>query len=351
MANNVPVFAQQGVTSLNPGDTLSLMQGRSARPLRLPIFVLLNHIKTQLAADDALMTSIQSQIDTALTAMESKADDDHTHIMEDIVDLEATMLLKADITALAAGLAAKAALSHTHTAAQITDFTTSVNSLVTTAINNLVNGAPAALDTLKEIADRLASDESAVTALASVVSGKANASHTHIIADVTGLSSALAAKADASALSSYATTSALTTGLAGKANASHTHVIADVTGLQTALDTKAVVYNGTTQLSKPVVFTGSLTLATAGTGTINLTADATTGGTALFANINNVQVTVNDATTVWPCSWSVSANKKVLTVTVNKAATPLLSLLGINILAAPTAAPIGTVVQVLAFGN
>lgn len=35
----------------------------------------------------------------------------------------------------------------------------------------------------------------------------------------------------------YATTSALTSGLAGKANSSHTHTIANVTGLQNALDT------------------------------------------------------------------------------------------------------------------
>lgn len=42
----------------------------------------------------------------------------------------------------------------------------------------------------------------------------------------------------ASAASTYATQSALTSGLAGKANTSHTHEIADVTNLQTALDEK-----------------------------------------------------------------------------------------------------------------
>lgn len=43
---------------------------------------------------------------------------------------------------------------------------------VIAAINALVNGAPAALDTLKEIADQLANDEDAVAALTSTVSGK-----------------------------------------------------------------------------------------------------------------------------------------------------------------------------------
>ena len=43
---------------------------------------------------------------------------------------------------------------------------------VSTAISNLVNGAPGTLDTLKEIADQLASDESAVSALTTSVAGK-----------------------------------------------------------------------------------------------------------------------------------------------------------------------------------
>jgi hypothetical protein len=45
---------------------------------------------------------------------------------------------------------------------------------VTTQINNLINGAPGTLDTLKEIADQLATDQSAVGALTTVVNSKAN---------------------------------------------------------------------------------------------------------------------------------------------------------------------------------
>ena len=47
---------------------------------------------------------------------------------------------------------------------------------VTSAIQAVVGAAPAALDTLAEIAAQLASDESAVAALTTVVSGKANTS-------------------------------------------------------------------------------------------------------------------------------------------------------------------------------
>ena len=45
---------------------------------------------------------------------------------------------------------------------------------VNTQINNLINGAPGTLDTLKEIADQLALDESAVGALTTVVNSKAS---------------------------------------------------------------------------------------------------------------------------------------------------------------------------------
>ena len=68
------------------------------------------------------------------------------------------------------------------------------------------------------------------TALTEGLAGKANSTHTHTIANVTGLQDALDAKA---------TSEALTSGLAGKANIEHTHEIADVDGLQTALNGKA----------------------------------------------------------------------------------------------------------------
>jgi hypothetical protein len=53
-------------------------------------------------------------------------------------------------------------------------YTPASPSSVSSAIQAVVGAAPAALDTLKEIADQLASDESAVSALVTVVSGKAD---------------------------------------------------------------------------------------------------------------------------------------------------------------------------------
>lgn len=74
--------------------------------------------------------------------------------------------------------------------------------------------------------------------LADGLAGKANASHTHTIANVTGLQAALDGKQPKG---SYATTTALTDGLAGKANTAHTHTVANVTGLQDALNGKLSV--------------------------------------------------------------------------------------------------------------
>lgn len=61
------------------------------------------------------------------------------------------------------------------------------------------------------------------------------------ISKITGLQGELDSKADSTDIpdvSGFATTTELTDGLAGKANTSHTHTIAQVTGLQDALDGK-----------------------------------------------------------------------------------------------------------------
>jgi hypothetical protein len=103
-----------------------------------------------------------------------------------------------------------------------------------------------------------------VTGLQTAIDGKAASSHTHTISNVTGLQTALDAKATpadvttavasvvnaapasldtlkelADALGNDANfASTVTNAIAGKAAAVHTHVIGDVTGLQTALDGK-----------------------------------------------------------------------------------------------------------------
>lgn len=265
---------QQGITSLRASDLIEMSQ-TNGRKMKMPVFVLINYVKS---CTDDLMSSVSTMVYDFVTSAQ-----------------------------LAAGLATKANTSHTHVSADITDFATSVDGRVNTKITALINGAPAALDTLKELADQLATDESAVAALVTTV--------------------------------------------AGKANAVHTHVIGDVTGLQTALDGKAALYNAGTLVANAKFLTRSVTLTAAGTATIYLTDNGLIGGNALFPTaVLGMQPVVNDATTIYPVSRVISNGNKTCVLTVNKAATPLLSLLGLNILAAPTAAPIGATVELLFIG-
>lgn len=81
-------------------------------------------------------------------------------------------------------------------------------------------------------------EQADVTGLTNALAGKANTSHTHTTAQVTGLDTALAGKANTSHTHEQGDIDGLGTALAGKANASHTHTIAQVTGLQDALNDK-----------------------------------------------------------------------------------------------------------------
>lgn len=67
------------------------------------------------------------------------------------------------------------------------------------------------------------------------ISGKADRAEVSLKADRTYVDEQLATKQPTG---DYATNTALTTGLAGKANAEHSHAIADVSGLQAALNGK-----------------------------------------------------------------------------------------------------------------
>lgn len=69
------------------------------------------------------------------------------------------------------------------------------DSAATTVKNDLLNGAGAAYDTLKELGDLIDTNTGAIEALEKVASGKANATHTHAISDVTNLQATLDGKA------------------------------------------------------------------------------------------------------------------------------------------------------------
>jgi len=84
------------------------------------------------------------------------------------------------------------------------------------------------------------------TTFNTVMSGKANTSHTHSISQVSGLQTALDGKAAASHTHPISQVDGLQAALDGKAADGHTHAITDVTGLQNSLNAANGLAQGVT---------------------------------------------------------------------------------------------------------
>lgn len=97
---------------------------------------------------------------------------------------------------------------------------------VDTAVSNLVDTAPDALNTLNELAAALNDDASFATTVTNSLATKQDI--------VSGVSDTEIGYLDG-------VTSSIQTQIDGKANTSHTHAISDVTDLQTNLDSKALL--------------------------------------------------------------------------------------------------------------
>lgn len=109
--------------------------------------------------------------------------DDSTTLATKLASIVSDCALKATKTELTDGLATKAEKSHTHAQADITGLedaltarptTDAMNTAISTAISNLIDGAPETYDTLKEIADYIASDSTAMDALNAAIGNKAD---------------------------------------------------------------------------------------------------------------------------------------------------------------------------------
>lgn len=92
------------------------------------------------------------------------------------------------------------------------------DSVGATVKNDLLNGAGTAYDTLKELGDLIVDNQDAIDALEEIASGKADASHTHTVANITDLT------ATATEINYMdGVTSNVQAQLDGKAATSHTH--------------------------------------------------------------------------------------------------------------------------------
>lgn len=96
------------------------------------------------------------------------------------------------------------------------------DSAAATVKNDLLNGAGGAYDTLKELGDLIDDNTDAIDALETVAANKADKSHSHAIADVSGLQTALDGKAASSHGThvSYSTTAPVMDGTASVGSAS-----------------------------------------------------------------------------------------------------------------------------------
>lgn len=103
-----------------------------------------------------------------------------------------------------------------------------ISAQIKTAIDQLVGGAPAALDTLNELATKLASDESIATALATTVAAKANAADVYAKTETFTKTEVNSAIADATA--TLATAASVTTVATAAATAQ-----SDVDALEAAI--------------------------------------------------------------------------------------------------------------------
>lgn len=194
--------------------------------------------------------------------------------------------------------------------------------------NDLLNGAGTAYDTLKELGDLIDDNHDAIDALETVAAGKADAEHTHDIADVTGLQTALDGKAAAShgthvtfdstnkpkmdgtaafgtssnvarsdhvhptdtSRASQADLDALESVVNGKANATHSHKVADISDL-TATAAELNYMDGVTSNVQTQINTVSGNLSThTGNADIHFTAAERTKLAGIDTGANKITV-------------------------------------------------------------
>ena len=130
-------------------------------------------------AEAAATSATKTGQDVAKTAVDRK-----------VVESAATSATGSATTAEGHATAAQSAASEAATSATV------AASAASAEVEKLKAGAPAAFDTLLEIANELIENETERSALANSIAAKADRDHTHSIKQVDGLDAALAGKAD-----------------------------------------------------------------------------------------------------------------------------------------------------------
>lgn len=139
-----------------------------------------------MAAKNAILkTKIENVVYEAMVKTNSTNVyvDETTTLSTKLAEIIADVATKATTTELTAGLNTKASANHTHEQSDIDGLedalnarptTTAMNSAISTAISDLINGAPETYDTLKEIADYISSNDTAMDTLNAAIGAKAD---------------------------------------------------------------------------------------------------------------------------------------------------------------------------------
>lgn len=148
----------------------------------------LNELKSDLTA-----------LTTELSGYETSNDADIATINSTLVDLQAA-IDSIDVSAQIQAVIVDGSISTTTVWSSY-----KTDAEITSAVAAVVDMAPGALDTLNELAAALGDDSNFAATVTSLISGKADAVHGHVIADVSGLQSALDSKTKTVDFSAFVT--------------------------------------------------------------------------------------------------------------------------------------------------
>lgn len=93
------------------------------------------------------------------------------------------------------------------------------------------------------------------------------------------------------------------------------------------------------------------TTTTSGNAVFYLTTTGLLSGEALYTNVTHVTPVINDSAYNYTYGWTLSADKKTLTVTAKVSSQTAVALIGLTVLGVPTNVTNGTSVSVLVKGN
>lgn len=118
-----------------------------------------------------------------------------------------------------------------------------------------------------------------------------------------------------------------------------------------SITSPSTYYHNGSLKSDVKVMTFTATVSGSGNATVYLTDNGISGGNAVFSDVYSVTPFVNDASDNYCYQYSLSGDKKTLTVNAKSSSAVNVALLGLSLLGAPMNVPNGTTIHILVVGN